>query len=219
MRTPVRAPRAYLAGFGTSGSLLAGAAVLFVLGSAIVAFRGWPQIATGRATTVVPAAQPTAPSRVARRLAVVLSRRTGVVVIATRRVRGASRHGAPRGGGAGRGGSGSGSGSGSQVAPGSSAPAAGASQSAPCSGSGCHQPGPADLLSTLTSTVAQEVSNAGASVGSQASNGSGTVAGAINGVNPPASNTVRSGGNSVGNTVSGTASTAGGLISQAGGGH
>src|SRR5437763_1417167 len=38
----VRATRAYVAGLGTAGSLLAGAAVLFVLASAVVSFRGWP---------------------------------------------------------------------------------------------------------------------------------------------------------------------------------
>src|SRR5437763_11910632 len=36
--------RGYLAGFGTSGSLLAGAAVMFILASALVAFRGWPHV-------------------------------------------------------------------------------------------------------------------------------------------------------------------------------
>jgi hypothetical protein len=40
----VRATRAYLAGFGTSGSLLAGAALMFLLASAFVAFQGWPQV-------------------------------------------------------------------------------------------------------------------------------------------------------------------------------
>ena len=40
----VRATRAYIAGFGTAGSLLAGAAVMFVLASAVVSFRGWPQV-------------------------------------------------------------------------------------------------------------------------------------------------------------------------------
>ena len=40
----VRASRAYLAGFGTSGSLLAGAALMFLLASAIVGFHGWPQV-------------------------------------------------------------------------------------------------------------------------------------------------------------------------------
>src|SRR5437588_5663199 len=47
----VRAARTYLAGFGTSGSLLAGAALLFVLASAIVAFRGWPQVGDGLPST------------------------------------------------------------------------------------------------------------------------------------------------------------------------
>jgi hypothetical protein len=41
----VRATRAYLAGFGTSGSLLAGAALMFLLASAFVAFQGWPAVA------------------------------------------------------------------------------------------------------------------------------------------------------------------------------
>jgi hypothetical protein len=40
----MHATRAYIAGFGTAGSLLAGAAMVFVLASAVVAFRGWPQV-------------------------------------------------------------------------------------------------------------------------------------------------------------------------------
>lgn len=53
----MRAPRAYVAGFGTAGSLLAGAALLFVLASAVVAFRGWPQLndQAAPAALVVPA--------------------------------------------------------------------------------------------------------------------------------------------------------------------
>jgi hypothetical protein len=49
----VRATRAYLAGFGTSGSLLAGAALMFLLASAFVAFRGWPQVAGQSAPVLV----------------------------------------------------------------------------------------------------------------------------------------------------------------------
>lgn len=49
----VRVPRAYLAGFGTSGSLLAGGALMFILASAIVAFRGWPQITGGAPVTSI----------------------------------------------------------------------------------------------------------------------------------------------------------------------
>jgi hypothetical protein len=40
----VRATRAYIAGFGTAGSLLAGAAIVFFFASAVVSFRGWPQV-------------------------------------------------------------------------------------------------------------------------------------------------------------------------------
>src|SRR5579884_2402246 len=81
MRRVVRGIRSDLAGLGTYGSLVAGAALLFLVASAIVAFRGWPQVINGPATTVVasaagPLAHSAAPSRTARRLAVVLRRRS-----------------------------------------------------------------------------------------------------------------------------------------------
>ena len=38
--------RAHIAGFGTAGSLLAGAAVLFMIAAAIVSQRGWPEVAS-----------------------------------------------------------------------------------------------------------------------------------------------------------------------------
>ena len=41
----VHSARAYLASFGTTGSLLAGAALTFMVASALVAFRGWPHVA------------------------------------------------------------------------------------------------------------------------------------------------------------------------------
>jgi hypothetical protein len=41
----MRVTRAYVAGFGTAGSLLAGASVLFVVATAVVSYRGWPQVA------------------------------------------------------------------------------------------------------------------------------------------------------------------------------
>jgi hypothetical protein len=71
----MRTARAYLAGFGTAGSLLAGAALLFVLASALVAFHGWPQMGAGAApvsVTVSPASG-AGGSRVARRLAAILT--------------------------------------------------------------------------------------------------------------------------------------------------
>lgn len=38
----MRTTRAYLAGLGTAGSIVVGAALVFVLASAVVAFHGWP---------------------------------------------------------------------------------------------------------------------------------------------------------------------------------
>ena len=72
--TQVRATRAYIAGFGTAGSLLAGAAILFVLASAVVSFRGWPTIgAQPSASTVILTKRHTAPaaSPAVRRVTVV----------------------------------------------------------------------------------------------------------------------------------------------------
>src|SRR6185437_15461704 len=40
----MRGARAYLPGFGTAGSLLAGAVLMFIVASALVAFRGWPHV-------------------------------------------------------------------------------------------------------------------------------------------------------------------------------
>jgi len=40
----VRVTRAYMAGFGTTGCVLACAAALFALAGGVVGFRGWPQV-------------------------------------------------------------------------------------------------------------------------------------------------------------------------------
>ncbi|MDQ6605124.1 MAG: hypothetical protein M3Z06_01080 [Actinomycetota bacterium] len=57
----MRATRAYIAGFGTAGSLLAGAAIVFFFASAVVSFRGWPQVGA-QATPVAVLAGPARPS-------------------------------------------------------------------------------------------------------------------------------------------------------------
>jgi len=41
----MQAARAYLAGVGSTGSLLAVAALVFIVASALVAFHGWPHVA------------------------------------------------------------------------------------------------------------------------------------------------------------------------------
>ncbi|MFZ0381890.1 MAG: hypothetical protein WAL38_28950, partial [Solirubrobacteraceae bacterium] len=67
-----RATRAYLAGIGTSGSLLAGAALMFIVASALVAFHGWPHVGAQPSpaeVVVSPRSASAAISPVARRLA------------------------------------------------------------------------------------------------------------------------------------------------------
>lgn len=213
MRTTVRATRGYLAGFGTSGSILAGAAVLFVLASAIVAFRGWPQIATGPATSSAGAPRLTAVSRVSKRLAVALHRRgfAGVGAAASaaghrqavRAVHGSLSGGHPA------------TGSGRPV---SSSP--GGVAAAACGGTPCTQTNSPNLIARLTTTVGQAVTSIGSEVGSQVRGASGAAGGAVGGVSPQSGAAVQSAGSTAGGLVSGTASTAGSAIEQAGaGGH
>ena len=69
-----RSAREYLAGLGTSGSLLAGAALMFIVASTMVAFHGWPHVAAQPSPgEVVVSARPAAAtgSQIARRLAVI----------------------------------------------------------------------------------------------------------------------------------------------------
>ena len=81
----MRVTRAYIAGFGTAGSLLAAASVLFVLATAVVAYRGWPQVAdAGPAPALVLAGTPeygvTASNAAASRGAVAAPKPTSHVV-------------------------------------------------------------------------------------------------------------------------------------------
>jgi hypothetical protein len=131
----VRATRAYLAGFGTSGSLLAGAVLMFLLASALVAFRGWPEVAAQ--SPVVNVAAPhlrvSGSSRASRILQAALAG-AGHGAAATSA---AAAGGGAAGQAAGGGGSGVGDGRGS------GGPAAGgggttvAQQPPPCTSSGC----------------------------------------------------------------------------------
>jgi len=65
----VRAGRAYLAGVGSTGSLLAGAAFMFIVASALVAFHGWPHLAVqpSPAEVVISRSASTARTPLARR--------------------------------------------------------------------------------------------------------------------------------------------------------
>jgi hypothetical protein len=52
-RGVVHAARAYLAGVGTTGSLLAAAALVFIVARALVAFHGWPHVAVQQTTNTL----------------------------------------------------------------------------------------------------------------------------------------------------------------------
>jgi hypothetical protein len=66
----VRATRAYLAGLGTAGTLVLAASILFVLGSAIVTYNGWPKLGgIGSPATQTLTAHPKAGTHAARGLA------------------------------------------------------------------------------------------------------------------------------------------------------
>lgn len=227
MRATLHATRSYMAGIGTSGSLVAGAALLFLLASAIVAFRGWPQIATGPSMTSVSAARlPKTPSPVDRRLSVLLRRPSVVKGVATHaggRVghRAASRasvlatttprrsRSTPPGGNA--------------APAAASSPASSGSGSGPgaCGASSCTSPQTA--VKHLANTVSQQVTSIGSEVASPVSSTTSAVAGTVGGLSPQAGSVVQSAGNTASNVISGTATTAGNAVSQAGsalgGGH
>src|SRR6185437_14692486 len=98
LSSEVRASRAYLAGFGTTGSLLAGAAVLFLIASAIVSFKGWPQVGAPSSPVAVNVAAKapgaSAPSRaVVAALTSATPTAAGAVVPARRRGGAAARGG------------------------------------------------------------------------------------------------------------------------------
>jgi hypothetical protein len=225
---PVRARRAYLAGFGSSGSLLAAAAVLFLVGSAIVAFGGWPQIGTRPATSNVAAAPVPLSSHASRRLLHALAATAPRVhapgVVARSGVAGRAVHRSVAGRTVTRG---------TRATPttGSSSPAAGstspgaATASVPASGcSSCTHPGGSPTpVSTVTSKVAQTVATVGGAVGQQITVLTGTVAKPLSAVSPPVGTAAGSVGGTVGSTVSGTATTAANAVSTVGnvlgGGH
>jgi hypothetical protein len=213
----VRAPRAYLAGFGTSGSLLAGASLLFVLASAIVAFRGWPAAGPPAATGAVAVAQPGAPSIEARRLNVaIVAVRASVRAPARTGLRFAGRRGGsdrrissgqrPTAAAGGRPAQPTTAGGGSPPASGPTSALLGG-----CSGSGCAAAAQG-TASNATTTAAQTISGAGNSIGSQVSG----IAGKVGVTNAPGGSVVQNAGTTAGNVVSQTATTAGGVVSGVG---
>jgi hypothetical protein len=177
----MRATRAYIAGFGTAGSLVAGAAIVFVLASAVVAFRGWPQVGnSGQGSSIVfgRQAQSRAPSNVDRQLV--------AAVAAAPVTSGVGASGTAGGGHAGTGHSG---GASTRVTAGGNAVGDGAAQS------------------TTVATPSQPTSPSGGcgSCGSKPTGGGNPVSGVVQTTTSGLGSTVEGATSSLGSTVSGVA--------------
>lgn len=217
MAIKVRATRAYLAGFGTSGSLLAGAALMFLLASAIVAFRGWPQIAGQNPIANVAVARLTVPpsSATARIL-----RAPGVS-----RAVAAALHGTPSAGAAARtpaaggqqGGTVDGVTTGTVAL---RAPGPGHSGPTPvlpglpavCAGNVCVPTVPPPNVQGVGTTASQALSQAGQQAGSAVSNASNSAASAVSPVSSSAAGTVKKIGHGTATGVTGAATTVGNTL-------
>ena len=207
----MRATRAYVAGFGTAGSLLAGASIMFVLASAVVSFRGWPQIAVQSAPATLQTPRAHAATTAASRRLVVAARRVSTIP-STRPAtgsRGAAVAVAPR--------------PSSAVRP--STPTHRVSTAPIQSAGGGAAPPPVVVLpprkpvQTLTTVVqgtthqlGGTVSTVGQTLGSTVNNVVGAVANVLSGT--PLGGTVRSLGNALGGTLTATGAALGALLGQ-----
>jgi hypothetical protein len=221
----MRVTRAYIAGFGTAGSLLAGASVLFVMATAFVSYRGWPQVAyTGpppalvlahktyfgvrpsvaRPVLTADAAQPAASRGAAapaarRSTAVAHPRQRTVTTLATTGVGHGVKHHVP-----------------ATVlhAP----PSTGGTPT--CTGAACTaRPtgnGVAGVATSVTGAVGSGVSSTGKSLGSTVTAVSGALASKLSGVNPGVSNLVSGAGQALGNAVTQATQAAGGAVAGTG---
>ena len=230
----LRSLRTYLPGFGTAGSLLAGAVLMFIVASALVAFRGWPHVGAQPSpgeVVVSPAPAAAAGSTSARRLAVFTAgpaaRVAGLAGPAApapagaRALPGAGRAGAPgpthslgRPVTASRPVPATGSGAGGPV---SSCPAAGCGAAAGASQPGSAGSGPTQpvqqVIRQSTGALGGVVAGTGNRVGSVVQQTTGAVAGAVQPVSPPAAGVVDSAGAGAAKTVTGVTQTIAGALS------
>jgi hypothetical protein len=224
-RISVRGARAYLAGIGTSGSLLAGAAVLFLIGSAIVAFNGWPQIGVGPVTSNVSAAPLAASTRASRKLTLILAAihrpaathgraLTRAPAAARTRPVAAHRRTAVQGvvtGSVQSGSTGSAQPTSASGAATGGPPATAASQCGSCGGQKPAQNPTRTVTKTVSgvgSDVSRTVSNVGSAAGQTITNVTSAVGQQVGVVDQQAGNAVTSVGSTIGSTVSSTVTTA-----------
>ena len=230
----VRAARAYLAGFGTTGSLLAGAALMFIVASALVAFHGWPHVAVqpspGEVVVSPRSARSTGASASARRLAAAV---VAAPVVGTGTA--AAPRAGRRGGSGGTGGPGAGrTGRNGTVATpvSTSIPAAtqAGTPTSSCATSGCGTPTTTaapppspvqqgqQVIQQVTNTLGHAVTGTGQQVGSVVQQTTSSVAGAVGGSSSPVGGAVQQTGSGAAKTVTGVTNALGGLVSGLGGG-
>jgi hypothetical protein len=227
----LRETRAYLAGFGTSGSLLICLALTFIVASALVAFHGWPHVgAQPSPGEVVVSPRPTAStgSAVARRLVVASAPAapvTGAGAPAgpagvSRRTRGGAAPGARRS-----------IGQPVSVSRPAGASAAPVSAGSSACGNGCGlapvAPAPAAPVQNLQQTAHQGIQQAtgalgkvvadtGGKVGTVVHQTTNTASGAVQTVSPPAAGVVKSTGSAAAGLIGGLTRTASGVLSGSG---
>jgi hypothetical protein len=228
----LHALRSYLPGFGTAGSLLAGAVLMFIVASALVAFRGWPHVGAQPSpgeVVVSPTPAAAAGSTSARRLAVFtagpaagVARPAGTAPApAARRVPGAGRPGAAapshslgRPVTASRPVSTASSGGGGTL---SSCPATGCGVAAGTAQPGSAASGPTQpvqqVIRQTTGALGGVVAGTGNQVGSAVQQTTGAVAGAVQPVSPPAAGVVSGVGAGAAKTVTGVTQTIAGTLS------
>jgi len=221
-----RATRAYLAGIGTSGSLLAGAALMFIVASALVAYRGWPHVAAQPSpgeVVVSPRSAPAATSPLGRRLA---------FVAGTAGPGGLAGAGG-RGGGVGGAGGAVGAGTHRSVgAPASTSRPTGTS-SAPGGGGALGTPGcascgsgpapsspvpvaappPQQVVHNVTGALGTVVSGAGGKLSSGVKHTTSAVGGAVGAINPSVGGGVSATGSGAATAVGGVTRTIAGELS------
>ncbi len=220
----VRAARAYLAGFGTTGCLLAGAALMFIVASALVAFRGWPHVAMQHSPgEVVLSSRPASPTGTpaARRIAFVAAApAAGAGGVAAR---------GPGRASGGHGGRGHGSARPPQRTIGSPASTSvpvsvAAPVAAGSTACGCGVTTPPTSVQKVTQTLGEAtnalgnvVSDTGARVGTVVRQTTNTAAGAVGGVSPGAgAGAVKGAGSGISKTITGVTQELGGTVSRLG---
>jgi hypothetical protein len=218
-----RSARGYLPGFGTSASLVAGAVLMFVVGSALVAFRGWPHVgAPPSPGEVVVSPSPTAASssRASRRLALFstgLPAAPGAGAVTAGGAAGGGRGAAGRRGGGGAGATAPQHTLGHPVSTstpvGTTGGGTASSPAQPGSGGSAPTQPVQRVLSQTTGTLGGAVSGAGKQIGSVVQRSTGAVSGAVQPVSPPVASAVGRAGAGANQTVTGVTKTIAGVLS------